>query len=130
MTTVQGTFDITRWDDQTYLDVDGIKLGAIDVAKAFQGGLSGVSTARLLTSGGPVPTSAAYVAIERFVGSVDGLDGSFVMQHSAVMAGEASDMSVRIVPDSGTGKLTGIAGTLRIDIAEDGTHSYQLDYEV
>src|SRR5882757_7505822 len=130
MTTVQGTFDITRWDDQIYLDADGIKLGAVDVAKTFHGGLDGASTARLLTSGGPVPTSAAYVAIERFVGSVDGLDGSFVLQHSAVMAGGAGDMSVRIVPDSGTGKLSGISGTLRIDKRDDGTHSYQLDYEV
>ncbi len=130
MTTAQGTLDITSWDDQTYLDADGVKLGAIDVGKTFHGGLSGTSTARLLTAGGPVPTSAAYVAIERFVGSLDGLDGSFVMQHYAVMAGGAGDMTVRIVPDSGTGKLTGIAGTLRIDKHDDGTHSYQLDYEV
>ncbi|GAA3437367.1 DUF3224 domain-containing protein [Kutzneria kofuensis] len=130
MSTVQGTFDISRWDDETYLDADGIKLGHISVAKAFHGGLEGASTARLLTAGGPVPTSAAYVAIERFIGSVDGVDGSFVLQHSAVMADGSSDMAVRIVPDSGTGKLTGISGTLRIDRAADGTHSYRLDYEV
>ncbi|MFC0434489.1 DUF3224 domain-containing protein [Kutzneria buriramensis] len=130
MTTVQGTFDIERWDDETYLDADGIQLGAVAVTKAFRGGLEGTSTARLLTAGGPVPTSAAYVAIERFVGSLDGVAGSFVLQHSAVMAGGSGDMSVRIVPDSGTGKLTGITGTLRIDRHADGTHSYQLDYEV
>jgi hypothetical protein len=130
MTTVQGTFEITRWDDKTYLDADGIKLGAVDVVKAFSGGLDGVSTARLLTAGGPVPTSAAYVAIERFVGSVDGVEGSFVLQHSAVMSGGDGDMTVRIVPDSGTGKLAGIAGTLRIDRDADGTHRYRLDYEV
>lgn len=130
MSTVQGNFDITRWDDQTYLDADGIKLGTVDVAKTFRGGLEGTSTARLLTAGGPVPTSAAYVAIERFVGSVDGVEGSFVLQHSAVMSGGGGDMSVRIVPDSGTGKLTGISGTLRIDRHADGTHSYQLEYEV
>jgi hypothetical protein len=130
MTTVQGTFDIERWDDETYLDADGIQLGAVAVTKAFHGGLDGTSTARLLTAGGPVPTSAAYVAIERFVGSLDGVAGSFVLQHSAVMTGGSGDMSVRIVPDSGTGKLTGITGTLRIDRHADGTHSYQLDYEV
>jgi Protein of unknown function (DUF3224) len=130
MTTVQGTFDITRWDDSTYLDADGIKLGAVDVAKTFRGGLEGTSTARLLTAGGPVPTSAGYVAIERFVGSVDGVEGSFVLQHSAVMSGGDGDMSVQIVPDSGTGKLSGISGTLRIDRDADGGHSYRLDYEV
>ena len=130
MSTVQGTFDITRWDDQVYLDAEDIKLGSVDVTKVFRGGLEGTSTARLLTAGGPVPTSAAYVAIERFVGSVDGVDGSFVLQHSAVMSGGGGDMTVRIVPDSGTGKLTGISGTLRIDRDADGGHSYRLDYEV
>lgn len=130
MSTAEGTFDIDRWDDETYLDADGIKLGHVSVAKTFRGGLSGVSTARLLTAGGPVPTSAAYVAIERFVGAVDGVEGSFVLQHSAVMAGGSGDMSVRVVPDSGTGKLAGISGTLRIDKAADGTHSYRLEYEV
>ena len=116
MTTVQGTFDITRWDDQVYLDSDGIKLGAVEVTKSFRGGLDGTSTARLLTAGGPVPTSAGYVAID--------------LQHCAVMGGGDSEMTVRVVPDSGTGKLTGISGTLRIDRRDDGTHSYQLDYEV
>jgi hypothetical protein len=130
MSTAEGTFDIDRWDDETYLDADGITLGHVTVAKTFHGALSGHSTARLLTTGGPVPTSAAYVAIERFVGSLDGVDGSFVLSHSAVMAGGAGEMSVRIVPDSGTGKLAGIAGTLRIDKAADGTHSYHLAYEV
>jgi hypothetical protein len=130
MTTVQGTFTIDRWDDETYLDANGIKLGAVTVAKTFRGGLDGVSTARLLTAGSPVPTSAAYVAIERFIGSVDGVEGTFVLQHSAVMTGGSGDMNVRIVPDSGTGKLIGITGALRIDRREDGTHSYQFSYEV
>ena len=130
MSTAEGTFDITRWDDETYLDADGIKLGHVAVTKDFRGALTGTSTARLLTAGGPVPTSAAYVAIERFVGSLDGIDGSFVLYHSAEMSGESGEMTVRIVPDSGTGKLAGITGTLRIDKAADGTHSYRLDYEV
>lgn len=130
MTIAEGTFDMDRWDDETYLDVDGIKLGHVAIAKTFHGALSGSSTARLLTAGGPVPTSAAYVAIERFTGSLDGLSGSFVLAHSAVMGGGSGDMTVRIVPDSGTGKLTGITGTLRIDKAADGTHSYHLEYEV
>jgi len=130
MSIAEGTFDITRWDDETYLDDAGIKLGHVSVTKAFHGALTGTSTARLLTAGGPVAGSAAYVAVERFVGSLDGVDGSFVLYHSAVMSGGDSEMSVRIVPDSGTGKLAGISGTLRIDIAADGTHSYHLDYEV
>ena len=130
MTTVNGTFDLTRWDDETYDELDGVKLATVAVSKTWHGPMSGESTARLLTAGGVVPTSAAYVAIERFVGSVDGVEGSFVLQHSAVMSGGDGSMTVTVVPDSGTGKLTGLSGTLRIDRQADGTHSYRLDYEV
>jgi len=35
-----------------------------------------------------------------------------------------------ISPGSGTGEMAGITGTGRIDIAEDGAHSLQLDHEL
>ena len=41
--------------------------------------------------------------------------------------GEAA-LTVMIVPDSGTGELAGISGTLEID-NDAGTHSYVLDYK-
>jgi hypothetical protein len=33
-----------------------------------------------------------------------------------------------VVPDSGTGELTGISGRLHINVEADGTHNYTLDY--
>jgi hypothetical protein len=36
-------------------------------------------------------------------------------------------MTVSVVPDSGTGQLVGLAGTMTIKIA-DGKHSYDFDY--
>ena len=41
--------------------------------------------------------------------------------------GEAA-LTVTIVPDSGTGELAGISGTLEIDNDEE-KHSYVLEYE-
>ena len=38
-------------------------------------------------------------------------------------------LSVTVVPDSGTGELVGLAGKLEIVIA-DGKHSYEFDYTV
>jgi hypothetical protein len=38
-------------------------------------------------------------------------------------------LAVTVVPDSGTGQLTGITGTMNIIIAE-GKHSYEFEYEV
>jgi hypothetical protein len=36
-------------------------------------------------------------------------------------------LAISVVPDSGTGELVGLAGTVRITIA-GGVHSYELDY--
>lgn len=41
--------------------------------------------------------------------------------------GGAGELTVTVIPDSGTGDLVGISGTPAIVIA-DGKHSYDLDY--
>jgi hypothetical protein len=45
----------------------------------------------------------------------------------ATMDQRGRKMSVIVVPGSGSGELTGISGTLTIDIA-NGQHSYDLSY--
>jgi hypothetical protein len=37
------------------------------------------------------------------------------------------ELSVTVVPDSGTGELAGIAGAMKI-IIEGGKHSYEFEY--
>jgi hypothetical protein len=36
---------------------------------------------------------------------------------------------VTVVPDSGTGELVGLAGSMRIQV-EDGRHAYTFDYRL
>jgi ATP-binding cassette, subfamily B, bacterial HlyB/CyaB len=70
----------------------------------------------------------AYVAIERVTGALNGLSGSFVLQHSGTISRRGiPTLTVSVVPDSGTGALKGIAGTMMINIA-DGKHFYVFDY--
>ena len=88
----------------------------------------GASEVWMLAAFTGVPGSAGYVAIEHFTGSVDGKSGSFVLQHSGVMNKGDGQLTVVIVPDSGTGELAGISGTMQID-NDEGKHSYVLDYE-
>ena len=52
-----------------------------------------------------------------------------MLQHSGVMTRGDGRLEVTIVPDSGTGDLAGISGTLEIHNNE-GQHSYVLDYEL
>lgn len=74
-----------------------------------------------------IPGSAAYVALERVEGSLQGRAGSFVLQHRALMTRGEPEQSVRVVPDSATGDLAGLRGDMRIEIRE-GQHFYHFDY--
>lgn len=56
------------------------------------------------------PGSAGYVAVDLFTGTVAGREGSFVLQHSDIMDDGVTELSVVIVPGSGTGELVGIRG--------------------
>jgi hypothetical protein len=40
----------------------------------------------------------------------------------------AQQLAITVVPDSGTGELVGLAGSLSITIAPGGKHSYDFDY--
>ncbi len=82
----------------------------------------------MLTAGTEVKGSGAYVAIENVTGTLKGHTGSFVLQHSGTMTQGAPQLTITVVPDSGTGQLTGISGKMTITIAPDGKHSYDFEY--
>jgi Protein of unknown function (DUF3224) len=81
----------------------------------------------MLTALTPVKGSAGYVAIERVTGSRNGRSGSFVLQHTGTMNAGTQQLSISIVPDSGTGELIGVTGVFRLKI-EGGKHYYELEY--
>jgi len=81
----------------------------------------------MLTAMTPVDGSAGYVAIEEVTGSLRGRAGSFILQHDGVMDRGLPKLSVVVVPDSGTGALRGITGSMEIVVA-DGEHSYEFRY--
>jgi hypothetical protein len=81
----------------------------------------------MLAAGTAVKGSAGYVAIELVTGTLEGRAGTFVLQHSGTMNRGTPALVITVVPDSGTGELAGLTGTMAIVIAE-GTHSYNFDY--
>ena len=128
MPTARGPMDVTTEAEQPFLAQDGLTLNRNVVRKEFSGDMVGTSEAQMIAAFTGTPGSAGYVAIEHFTGSVGGKSGSFVLQHSGVMNKGDAQLTVTIVPDSGTGDLAGISGTLDID-NDEGQHSYVLDYE-
>jgi hypothetical protein len=102
-------------------------LGRLAIEKQFTGDLIGVSAGEMLSAGTPVKGSAGYVAIERVTGALHGRTGTFVLQHTGTMTRGSPELIVSVVPDSGSGELTGLSGTMRI-IIDGKRHSYEFDY--
>lgn len=106
---------------------EGSTLGRFSLDKVYHGALDATGKGEMLTVGTEVPGSAAYVATERVVGTLDGKTGSFALVHRGSMRGKDMSMSIDIVPDSGAGALKGITGRLIITVVE-GKHLYELEY--
>jgi hypothetical protein len=103
-------------------------LGRMMLDKQYHGDLEATSKGQMLTAGTSVKGSGAYVAIERVNGTLQGRTGSFVLQHSGIMTHGTPQLTITVVPDSGTEQLAGIAGKMSINIAADGKHSYDFEY--
>jgi len=126
---VKGSFELTMHPEPPYDTVEGVTLARIRFDKRFAGPLEGTSEVNMIGARTTIEGSAGYVAIERVTGALIGKRGSFVLMHTGLMTRGTPSLSVVIVPDSGTGELTGIFGTMKI-VNEGGKHSYELDYEL
>ncbi len=102
-------------------------IGRMALAKEFSGDLSGTSEGEMLTAVTDTPGSAGYVALERVDGTLAGRTGSFVLQHFGLAQESGNRLTIEIVPDSGSGELRSISGTMEIEADEHG-HRYSLSY--
>jgi hypothetical protein len=119
----RGAFDVKI----TSVTTDPI-LGRMSLAKVLHGDLEGTSAGEMLTAGTSVKDSGAYVAVERIMGTLQGRRGTFILQHSGTMTRGAQQLTITVVPDSGTEQLAGIAGSMKIVIDKDGKHFYDFEY--
>ena len=123
----RGPFEVQLAPQAADAHADGASLGRMTIDKQFTGDLAASSVGQMLTGMGGVKGSAAYVAIERVTGVLAGRPGSFILQHTGVMNRGEQLLTINVVPDSGTDELTGITGSMRIEI--DGkAHRYVFEY--
>jgi hypothetical protein len=122
----KGTFDV-KLDPQADDKVGEPTVGRMSVDKQFHGDLEGTSKGQMLAVSTEVKGSAGYVAMERVNGRMQGRSGTFALQHSGTMNRGAPQLSITVVPDSGTGELAGLAGKMTINIV-DGKHFYEFEY--
>ena len=124
---ITGKFDITITPAAPPAHEGRTALARMLLDKQYFGELQATGQGEMLTARTDTKGSAAYVAIERVTGTLNGRQGGFVIQHSGTMSGGASQLAVLIVPDSGSGGLAGISGKMAIKQVAGG-HIYELDY--
>jgi Protein of unknown function (DUF3224) len=111
-------------------EAENTTLGRMTIDKQFHGELEAVSQGQMLSAMTSTKGSAGYVAIEMVDGALGGHKGTFVLQHSGTMDRGQSQLSVTVVPDSGTDELRGLSGSMEIRIEPGGKHFYEFDYEL
>jgi hypothetical protein len=120
-----GEFDVKLTPQNESADTP---VGRMMLDKEFHGALEGTSKGQMLmASSDSMPGSAGYVAIEKVTGILNGRSGSFYLQHSGIMTRGAGELTITVIPDTGTDHLAGLTGRMNIIIA-DGKHSYEFDY--
>jgi len=122
-----GTFQVKINSLPAYNTSADAMLARMSIDKEFHGDIEATSQGEMLSAGTAIKGSAGYVAIERVTGTLDGRSGGFVLQHNATMTRGVPYLNIIVVPDSGTGELVGLAGTMNI-VIEKGKHSYEFQY--
>lgn len=127
MQSASGTFEVKTTPQPPEEAGGGEAIGRLFLDKQFSGELEARSVGTMLGARMAVQGSAGYVAIETLTGALKGRAGGFLLQHYGLMTRGTPEQIVTIIPDSGSGELTGISGRMTIRI-ENGVHHYRLDY--
>lgn len=127
-TRIRGPFEV-KLAPQAAVEGEEATIGRLLIDKQFHGDLEATSKGQMLAAQTTVQGSAGYVALERVSGTLQGRRGAFVLQHNGLMNRGAPQLTITVVPDSGTDELGGLAGTMAIEIV-DGKHFYVFEYSL
>jgi hypothetical protein len=124
-----GTFEVKLDGLEPYNQEAGAGIGRQSIEKRYAGDLEATGRGEMISAATRAKGSGAYVAFERVTGVLRGRRGSFTLQHCATLNRGVPQLTVTVVPQSGSGELAGLSGEMEILVA-DGVHSYEFDYEI
>ena len=124
--TANGSFDVTLTPQDSPADA---AVARMLLYKELHGDLEAIAHGEMIAAHEPLTGAGVYVAIDRVTGTLHGRSGSFLMAHRGIRSADGQELSIVIVPGSGTGQLTGITGTVGIEIV-DKKHFYTVEYDV
>ncbi|HET6401079.1 MAG TPA: DUF3224 domain-containing protein [Candidatus Kapabacteria bacterium] len=129
-----GTFTPAKWDENTVNQISPVKkITKASVVLDFgkDGEITGKATVEWLMfykysdEKDQHNSSASFVGLMRFEGTLNGKSGSFVMEDRGTFDNGALNASLTILPASGAGELQDISGT-----AKYASGSSRVDFEI
>jgi len=123
---IAGLFDV-KMAPQSAPDA---AVGRFTLDKQYHGDLEAAAAGEMLAGMTATKGSAGYVALEKVTGKLAGRTGTFYLQHTGTMNRGTPSLTITVIPDSGTGELTGLTGTMAVKIAPDGAHTYEFEYSL
>ena len=128
MTTANASFQVTGWDEQTFVELDGGgKLTQATVQQAISGDIEGSSDVRWLMAY-TAEDRAEFVGVQTVTGALANKRGSFVLRSVGTFDGKQAIGDLTVVEGSGTGDLEGISGTGSFEAPMGDTATVTLDY--
>jgi hypothetical protein len=125
-----GSFTVASWDESTYQQLDGeAKLTKATVTFSLEGDLAGEATWDSVMCYRPDGT-AVYTGIQRVVGTLGGVDGSFVVRADGEFASGEARSNWQVIDGSATGALTGLTGNGSSVATHIPPGTFELDYSI
>ena len=127
---VTGTFKVhLNPVDVSFTHTTSLHGGRMNIDKTFEGSIDGHSNGEMISILNSGKNAGGYVAVEVFEGQVEGMTGSFALQHYGKFDASGQSLTLEVVPGSGEGELAQIFGSMKTRI-EEGAHYYDFEGEV
>ena len=128
MAELEGTLTLMSWEEERYDAALGQpKFTHARVVHELAGGIAGEASICYLMVYRP-DNSASFVGLATVTGSIDGQDGSFVMQDVGTFENGVSKSRWTVLPGLGSGAFEGIRGDGHFAAREDQA-MYRLEVE-
>jgi hypothetical protein len=131
----KGAYTVKKWEEASYQQITPEKkMTKASVEYNLTGEIAGKASVEYLMfysysdQNDQHKSSASYVGLIYFDGTLVGKAGSFVLEDNGTFEGGTAQSTLRIAKASGTGQLKGIAGVGTYLANREGCH-FELDYK-
>jgi hypothetical protein len=132
----KGTYAVNKWEENPYDHISSeMKMTKASVEYVMSGEIIGKALVEYLMfhkycdTNDQQTSSAIFLGLIRFVGNVQGKEGSFVVEDHGTFENGVASSTMQIIAGSGTGALRDIQGTGRYSANHNGAQ-IELEYNL